>query len=239
MSAHQNPPALTAPASTADPVPAAGSLANLASAIKPGLRGWLHAIAAPLVLAAGIVLIVLAPAGTHRVAAVAYAATGFVLFATSAAYHRGTWRPKVELALRRVDHTNIYLITAGSYTPIAVAALTGYEQAAILVWVWTGAALGIALRLGWPTAPRALTTSLYIALGWSIIPVLGSLFAASTAAAVLIVVGGALYTVGGIVYAAKWPDPSPRWFGFHELFHLFTIAAWTSQYIGISLLYRR
>ncbi|MFF8732307.1 hemolysin III family protein [Streptomyces sp. NPDC015171] len=235
MYAYPSPPTSGALAASADADLATGA-GDLVSVIKPRLRGWLHAAAAPLVLAAGIVLIALAPAGAERIAAVVYAATAFVLFATSAVYHRGSWGLWAELALRRVDHTNIYLITAGSYTPIAVAALTGFEQAAILAWVWTGAAVGIALRLGWRTAPRALTTSLYIALGWSIIPVMGSLFAASTTAGVLIVVGGGLYTLGGIVYAAKWPDLSPRWFGFHELFHLFTIAAWTCQYIGIALL---
>ncbi|MFE0673459.1 hemolysin III family protein [Streptomyces sp. NPDC058867] len=236
MSGHEGLPASGVLAALADPGRATRA-EDPVSVPRPRLRGRLHAAAAPLVLAAGIVLIALAPAGPVRVAAVVYAATGFVLFATSAVYHLGAWGLRAELALRRVDHTNIFLIIAGSYTPIAVAALTGLEQAAILAWVWTGAAMGIVLRLGSRTVPRALTTSFYIALGWSVIPVLGSLFADSTAAGALIVVGGGLYTVGGIVYAAKWPDPSPRWFGFHELFHLFTIAAWTCQYIGIALLY--
>ncbi|OOQ48205.1 hypothetical protein AFM16_37195 [Streptomyces antibioticus] len=236
MSGYEGPPTSGVLVAPADPGLATRA-GDPGSVLRPRLRGRLHAAAAPLVLAAGIVLIALAPAGAGRAAAVVYAATGFVLFATSAVYHLGAWGPRAELALRRVDHTNIFLITAGSYTPIAVAALTGFEQAAILAWVWTGAAAGIALRLGWRTAPRALTTGLCIALGWSVVPVLSSLFAASTAAGVLIVVGGGLYTLGGIVYAARWPDPSPRWFGFHELFHLFTITAWTCQYIGIVLLH--
>jgi hemolysin III len=203
---------------------------------KPRLRGWLHAAAAPLVLAAGIVLVVLAPTADTGWASAVYGLTGLVLFATSATYHLGRWSPAVERRLKRADHANIYLIIAGSYTPIAVTALEGWERATVLGAVWGGAALGVGFRLLWIDAPRWLSTVLYVVLGWSIAPFIGSLFGADVAAGVLVATGGVLYTVGAVVYATRRPDPAPAWFGFHEVFHAFTIAAWTCQYVAISLL---
>jgi hemolysin III len=190
----------------------------------------------PVVLAAGIVLVVLAPTPAARWAAVVYSLAGVALFATSAVYNVGTWGPRTEVVLRRLDHGNIYLIIAGSYTPIAVLALDGWKQQMFVIGAWVGAALGVAFRVLWIHAPRALYTALYLLLGWAIAPFMGDLFSVSVAAAVLTLVGGILYTIGGVVYALKRPDPNPEWFGFHEVFHAFTIAAWTCQYIAISIL---
>jgi hemolysin III len=190
----------------------------------------------PVVLAAGIVLVVLAPTPAARWAAVVYSLAGVALFATSAVYNVGTWGPRTEGVLRRLDHGNIYLIIAGSYTPIAVLALDGWKQQMFVIGAWVGAALGVAFRVLWIHAPRALYTALYLLLGWAIAPFMGDLFSVSVAAGVLTLVGGILYTIGGVVYALKRPDPNPEWFGFHEVFHAFTIAAWTCQYIAISIL---
>jgi hemolysin III len=198
-------------------------------AVKPRLRGWLHAGVTPFVLAAGIVLICLAPDDLSGAAAAVYAASGLLLFGTSAIYHRGTWSPRTHLLLKRM----------GSYTPIALLALDGTARVLVLALVWGGAVLGVAFRVFWTHAPRFLYVTLYIVLGWCAIPVMGQLFDAGVAAACLTVVGGALYTVGAVVYATKWPDPRPEWFGFHEIFHAFTIAAWISQYVAISLLMYR
>jgi hemolysin III len=203
---------------------------------KPRLRGWLHAGATPLVLAAGIVLICLTPGAIGHWSAAIYALSGVLLFATSAAFHRGNWSDATMRRFNTVDHANIHLIIAGSYTPISLFGLPSPTREILLTFVWTAALAGIALRTFWPNGPRTLYTALYIGLGWAIAPVLGQLFATDVAAAVLTVVGGGLYTVGGIIWATKKPDPSPTWFGFHEVFHLATIAAWTCQYIAVSLL---
>jgi hemolysin III len=211
--------------------------AELAAVVQPRLRGWLHAGAAPLVLVAGIALVALAPPGTPRFTSAVYAATALNLFATSAVYHRFRWGPRAVRAFKRLDHANIYLIIAGSYTPMTALALTGTTRTALLWVVWTGALAGVLFRVLWVTAPRALYTVLYVALGWSALFALPEIFAgAGVAVAVLTLVGGACYTLGGLVYGLRRPDPWPRWFGFHEIFHALTIAAWTCQYIAISML---
>jgi hemolysin III len=215
-------------------------VAGAVAAAKPKLRGWLHAVTSPVALAAGVVLIVLAPTGPATVAAVAYALTSFVLFTTSAVYHRGNWSPKVERRLKRLDHANIFLLIAGSYTPFALLALTGDDRVAVLSAVWGTALFGVIFRIFWVGAPRWLYTPLYIGVGWVMAFVLPDLIhGAGVAAFVLILVGGALYTVGGLVYGLKRPNPSPRWFGFHEVFHTCTIAAFVCQYIAASFVVYR
>ena len=202
----------------------------------PRLRGYSHAAAFPIVLAAGVVLIVLARSAAARVGASIYMATSAMLFGISALYHRGNWGEETRSILKRLDHANIYLIIAGTYTPFAILSLTGAAQLAVLTVVWTGALAGVVFRFGWITAPRWLYTSLYVLLGWIAVFVIPQLLhGAGAAAFTLIVIGGALYTAGGIVYALRKPDPFPRSFGFHEVFHALTIAAYTSQYIAVSL----
>jgi hemolysin III len=216
------------------------AVAGAVAIAKPKLRGWLHAVTSPVALAAGVVLIVLAPTAPATVAAVAYAITSFALFTTSAIYHRGNWSPKVERRLKRLDHANIFLLIAGSYTPFALLALHGDARIAVLSAVWGTALFGVLFRVFWVSAPRWLYVPLYIGLGWAMAFVMPQLIhGAGVPAFVLVVVGGLLYTIGGLVYGLKRPNPSPRWFGFHEIFHTCTVAAFACQYIAASFVVYR
>ncbi len=203
---------------------------------KPKLRGWLHAGMFPVAVAAGIVLVALAGTGEARIAAAIFASTGALLFGTSALFHRGSWSPRVHRLLRRLDHSNIFLIIAGTCTPFAVLALPPSEGRVLLWIVWVGALAGVAFRISWVGAPRWLYTPVYVALGWVIVFYLPDfLTGAGVAVVVLILVGGALYSVGALIYGLKRPNPSPRWFGFHEVFHTLTVAAFIVHYIAVSL----
>lgn len=204
--------------------------------VKPRLRGWLHLGAFPLAIVTGIVLVSLAPAGPGRIACAIFAATAAVLFGTSALYHRGHWSPSTERLLKRLDHSNIFLIIAGSYTPFTVLLLPENQARTLLYVVWGGALLGVAFRVFWVGAPRWLYTPAYVALGWTAVFYLPAFLQHGGAAVLtLVVVGGVLYTVGGIVYGIKRPNPVPRWFGFHEVFHALTIAAFTVHTVGVFL----
>ncbi len=204
--------------------------------VKPRLRGWLHAASAPLTLAAGIVLIALSPNAATRVGSAIFAASALVLFTVSAVYHRGHWSPRTWGFLRRFDHANIFLLIAGSYTPFTLLLLEGDDRTVLLTVVWVGAGLGILFRIFWSHAPRWLYTPIYIGLGWAAIFYFGDFVAnAGTAVLTLMVVGGLLYTLGGVVYGLKRPNPSPTWFGFHEVFHTLTILAFVTHYVGISI----
>jgi hemolysin III len=204
--------------------------------VKPRLRGWLHAVTAPLTLAAGIVLIVLSPTAHTKVGSAVFAASAMVLFTVSAIYHRGTWSPRVWGVLRRFDHANIFLLIAGSYTPFTLLLLEGNARTVLLSVVWAGAALGIVFRVFWAGAPRWLYTPIYIALGWAAVFFFADFVEnAGTAVLTLMVVGGGLYTLGGLVYGLKRPNPWPAWFGFHEVFHTLTILAFITHYVGVSI----
>jgi hemolysin III len=208
--------------------------------VKPRLRGWLHAGMAPLALAAGIVLIVLAPTGSAAAAAAAFSASAVLLFTTSAIYHRGNWSARAERRLKRLDHANIFFLIAGTYTPFAVLALHDDTRIAVLAAVWGTAVGGALFRVLWVGAPRWSYVPLYLGLGWAagfVVPQL--LHGVGEAAFTLIAVGGACYTVGGVVYGLKRPNPSPRWFGFHEVFHTLTIAGFICQYVAASLVVYR
>ncbi|URM89846.1 hemolysin III family protein [Streptomyces sp. MRC013] len=204
--------------------------------VKPRLRGWLHAGMFPVALVAGIALTALADSARGRLACGVYALTACLLFGVSALYHRGDWGPRVTAVLRRLDHANIFLIIAGTYTPLTLLLLPG-PTARVLLWaVWAAAAAGIAFRVFWVGAPRWLYTPCYIAMGWAAVFFLPDfLRAGGVAVLVLVVVGGLLYSAGGVVYGLKRPDPSPHWFGFHEVFHSLTLAAFVAHYVGISL----
>lgn len=204
--------------------------------VKPKLRGWLHAGTFPLALVAGIALVALAPGGRARVACAVFAVTAALLFGVSAVYHRGRWSPTTHRVLKQLDHANIFLIIAGTYTPITVLLLPARQGRILLGLVWSGALSGVALRLLWVNAPRWLFTPVYIALGWAAVLYLpGFLHAGGPAVLALLVTGGALYSVGGIVYAAQRPNPSPRWFGFHEVFHALTLVAFITHYTAVSI----
>lgn len=202
---------------------------------KPKLRGWLHAATVPLALAAGIVLICLSPTAGTKTSSALFAGTALLLFTVSGIYHRGTWSPRVWAFLRSFDHANIFLLIAGSYTPFAVTLLHGSARVGMLVMVWTGATLGVAFRILWINAPRWLYVPLYVLLGWAAIFYANDFAGGGTAVITLIVVGGGLYTLGGLVYGLKKPDPFPAWFGFHEIFHTLTIAAFICHYIAASI----
>ncbi len=200
---------------------------------KPRLRGWIHAVMAPLAFAAALLLLVLAPDAGDRLACAVYALTGVSLFTVSGIYHRGTWGEKARLLLKRLDHTNIMLVIAGSYTPLAWT-LLDRPTAVLLLWlVWSGALLGVVFRLVWLNAPRWLYTPVYMLLGLAAIFFMPQFFAASVPAAMLIVIGGAFYIAGAVFYAAKRPNFSLEWFGFHELFHVFTVVGFVCHYTAI------
>ena len=219
------------------------SISETIAEVKPKLRGWLHLSSVPLTLAAGIVLVALSPDTTTRIGSAVFTGSALVLFTVSAIYHTGTWSPRTWAFLRRFDHSNIFLLIAGSYTPFALLLLQGAERTALLATVWTGAVVGVLFRIFWTDAPRWLYVPIYIALGWSAIFFIPSFFTGATALGLgvgvavftLIEVGGALYTFGGLVYGLKRPNPSPRWFGFHEVFHSFTVLAFAAHYVSVSL----
>jgi hemolysin III len=203
--------------------------------VKPRWRGWIHAVAAPFAVAAGIVLVSLAPGAQLKIASAVYAVTGILLFGVSAVYHRGNWRPPVRLILKRLDHTNIMLAIAGTYTPLSWA-LLDRPKAVLLLWlVWAGALLGALFRVLWTHAPRWLYVPVYIALGCGAIFYLPDFFAADAPAAALICLGGAFYIAGAVFYGIKKPNFSVESFGFHELFHAFTVLGFSAHFIAIML----
>ena len=218
------------PAVTGDP------LSEVAAQVKPRLRGWLHTGMAPLALAAGVVLVALAPTAAGAVGGAVFLAASVLLFGTSGIYHRFTWSRRGDAILRRMDHANIYVFIAASYTPLALMLLGGSSRISLLVMIWSAALGGLAFRLFWLGAPRWLYTTLYIVMGWAAIGWMGAFYVSGGAAVVaLILAGGVCYTSGAIVYGRKRPDPSPAWFGFHEIFHACTIAGFVCHYLAISM----
>lgn len=203
---------------------------------KPSWRGWIHLATFPVALAAGIVLIVLARGTEATIASAIFVTSSLALFGVSAVYHRFNWSPSTKAILRRLDHSNIFLLIAGTYTPIAMLALPE-SQGSLLLWlVWGGTAIGVGLRVFWLNSPRWLYVPLYLALGWAAVMYIRELFEAHVAMMVLVIVGGGLYTLGAAVYATKWPNPSPRNFGFHEIFHSFTVLAFMSHWTAVLLI---
>jgi len=204
------------------------------SVLKPFLRGWIHAVTAPLALVAAIVLVVVADTTADKIACAVFGVTAVMLFGTSAVYHRGTWSPRVAAVLRRMDHANIFLIIAGTYTPLAVMLLPTRTAAILLAVVWSGALLGLVARVLWMGAPRWLYVPVYVALGSVAVGYIPQ-FAAAGGAAVawLVALGGVAYILGAVVYGTRFPDPSPRWFGFHEIFHVLTVVGFTCHTIAI------
>ena len=211
-------------------------LDRVATTVKPRLRGWLHAGMTPLVFVAALVLVVFGPTLTSRVAAAVYLLCSLMLFGTSATYHRGHWSARVAGVFRRWDHANIYLFIAGTYTPLAANLLHGHSRVLLLSLVWGAASVGIAFRILWLGAPRWLYTALYVLMGWAAVGWLGDFWhAGGPAVVILVIAGGLVYSLGAVVYALKRPNPSPQWFGFHEIFHSATVIAAVLHYIAIAL----
>ena len=203
---------------------------------RPTWRGWIHAVTAPVALVAGIVLIALASGTEAKWASTVFALTSLLLFGNSALYHRVAWSPPVKRTLKRIDHANIFLLIAGTYTPISLLALPHGPGLVLLVTVWTGALVGIAFRVFWIGAPRWLYVPIYVGLGWAAVADFPALWTANAPMMTLVVVGGALYTVGALVYGLKRPNPVPGHFGFHEIFHACTVLAFLCHWTGALLI---
>jgi hemolysin III len=184
----------------------------------------------------GAALVLSAPSPRAQLAAVIYASSVVALFGSSALYHRVGWRsPGARRWMRRLDHSMIFVVIAGTYTPFALIALQGALASAILIAVWAGAAAGIMLKLAWIDAPERLVALLYVLLGWIGVAAVPKMIAAlGIGPAALVAGGGVLYTAGALVYARKRPDPVPAVFGYHELFHVLVIAAAALQYAAIA-----
>lgn len=204
--------------------------------VKPTWRGWIHAATFPLAIAAGIVLVVVAQGPAAKTSSAVFALTSLLLFGNSALYHRFDWKLTTKRILKRIDHANIFLLIAGTYTPIAVLALPPAKGTLLLVLIWIAAALGIGFRVFWIDAPRWLYTPLYVLMGFAALLYIGDIFAANAATMTLVLVGGLSYTIGAVIYGFKRPNPIPGVFGFHEIFHALTLVAFACHWTGILLI---
>ncbi len=203
---------------------------------KPRLRGMLHLIAFPTTLVIGLLLVAVGETLQVRLACAIFVLTAGMLFGISAVYHRGTWSPQHAIMLRRFDHANIFLIIAGTYTPIATAMLAPRQAATLLAIAWGGAAVGVCFRLFWTGAPRWLYVPAYVALGWVAVFYMPELHASGGwPVVVLLSVGGLAYTAGAVMYALKRPNPSPAWFGFHEFFHAGTLIGFGCHFAAVAV----
>lgn len=204
--------------------------------IKPTWRGWIHAGTFPVTIVAGVVLLVLADGAAAKWSSAVFVLSSMLLFGNSALYHRFNWKPRTRVILKRIDHANIFLLIAGSYTPITVLALPTDKAVLLLSLVWGGATLGIAFRVFWIDAPRWLYVPLYLLLGWGALMFIIDFFQANAVMMALILVGGLCYTVGAVVYGLKKPNPVPGVFGFHEIFHTLTVVAFLCHFVAILLI---
>jgi hemolysin III len=201
----------------------------------PKLRGWFHLGATPAVIIASLVLFVLSK-NSFKFAVALYSITAILLFSVSAVYHRVPWSPSKKKIWRRFDHANINLLIAGSYTPFAVTLLHGRDRTILLSVIWIGALIGVAVRIFWIGAPRWFYVANYLILGWIAVAYLPQIYRAGGLWILLpIIFGGLLYSIGAVFYALKRPGMNAKYFGFHELFHIFVLAAWVSQYVAISI----
>jgi hemolysin III len=204
--------------------------------LRPRLRGIFHQYAFFVSIGFGALLISGASGASERASAIVFAASLAAMFGVSALYHRRTWQPRARRWMRRLDHTAIYLLIAGTYTPFVLLALSGTWRWTLLPIVWGGALVAIVFKLAWIDAPKWLDAAIGMSLGWIGIVALPPLWAHSGPMGVgLLALGGVLYTVGAVIYAARRPDPAPAVFGYHELFHLFVIAAAACQYAAVAL----
>ena len=203
--------------------------------VRPRLRGVVHQWSFFVALVAGIALVVLAPAGRATLACAVYAAALCALFGTSALYHRVTWRPPARRWMRRLDHSMIFVLIAATYTPFATLVLSEPLGDVVLLGVWGGALAGIVFTLVWIQAPKWLTATAYVALGWfSLIALPQLVERTGVGALALLAAGGVAYTAGAVVYARRRPDPRPGVFGYHELFHVLVVLAAAAHFIAVA-----
>ena len=203
---------------------------------RPKLRGIIHLVMSPLALVAGLVLITITTELRGRVTLTIFTLTAVSLFTCSAIYHRIPWGPSAKAIWRRIDHANIPLLIAGTYTPFAIYLLDKSQAVILLSLVWGGALLSGVFRVFWLGAPRWLYVPIYLALGWAALIYLPDFYRNGGLIVFLLVAfGGILYSLGAIIYAVKWPNFSINWFGFHELFHAMTAAAFISHFIAAIL----
>jgi hemolysin III len=205
---------------------------------KPRLRGVSHQWAFFVSLFTGAVLVMLAPNGEALLAAAIYAVSVCALFGTSAIYHRINWRSlSARRWMRRLDHSMIFVLIAGTYTPFALLALDGTLATAILIVVWSGALAGVVLQLLWVDAPRVLSAIVYLAMGWVALAAFPQMIdKVGITGTVLVAAGGLLYSIGALIYAFKRPNPVPKVFGYHEVFHALVIAAAALHYAVVALI---
>ncbi len=202
-------------------------------ASKPSWRGVLHHWAAFYALGAGTVLVAIAPSWRAITASAIYALSLVLLFAVSATYHRVQWSDPARAWMRRADHASIFVLIAGTYTPIALLALEGSDGKRLLIYIWAGATLGVVLSLFWVRAPKALTAAIAVAVGWMLAPYIGEVNRILGAYMWVILAGGIAYTVGAVVYATKRPNPRPATFGYHEVFHALTILGAALHFVAV------
>ena len=202
---------------------------------RPRLRGVLHQWAFFVSVVLGVVLVTFAPPGEARAATLVYAVAVCGLFGVSALYHRVTWRPRARRWMRRLDHSMIFVLIAGTYTPFGMLVLEGQLAVVVLAIVWGGAIAGVLLNLAWADAPKWLTALTYIALGWVAVlamPELGSRLGLGALA--LLIGGGTAYTAGAVIYACQRPNPAPTVFGYHEIFHALVILAAAAHFAAVA-----
>ena len=202
---------------------------------KPLLRGWSHAVSFPIWVLVGVALLLAANVGlAGRFLLGVYVVGTGAMFLVSAMYHRGRWTPEVKLRMQKLDRTAIFLAIAGGYTPIAAAAFDGWLRVAVLATAWVGAGIGMALQ--WiPTVHRALRGASYMVVSWMAVFTFPQLYRSLGASGFwLILAGGICYTLGAIALAARWPNPWPKVFGFHEVFHAFTVVAATLIFVAVA-----
>ncbi len=202
---------------------------------RPLLRGWMHLVCFVLAVPAAVLVIALAASARARLGAAVYGTGMVALFGVSAAYHRGPWSPTWRRRMQQLDHATIFVMIAGSYTPVCLLVLEGWLAVAMLAVAWTGAGLGAALALRTGNRSQVLHNALYIVLGWIAVATLPQMVHnLSLVEVTLVAVGGLLFTVGAIALALRWPDPFPRVFGYHEVWHTFVVAAVACQFVALA-----
>ncbi len=201
---------------------------------KPKLRGVFHELGFYAAVVVGVVVVVTADPGRARTAGVIFASCVAFCFGASAVYHRPTWRPRARAWLARLDHAGVYLLIAGSYAPFGLIVLSRGWAIPVLAVIWGGALAAIVMKLFWVQAPKWLSAAIGLTLGWVGVVVFPQLLKLSLVAILLVVATGFFYTAGAIVYARRRPDPRPQVFGYHELFHVLTLAAVTCEYVAVA-----